>query len=167
MSKIPRPQQSMAFLLVLVALATVPNTNNLLVSAQFGLSVPCNNCIVSQIGALPGCVGVNLTNTTQQSTTAYRTCLCDASFDFNWTAPCTTDCQANEIQNFEANYATLLKTGLNLTCVKPTPSPTPTTSAAPTATKSAASSLTMSMDSMAIFGWTVVAASAIMISALL
>lgn len=108
-------------------------------TAQFGLSIPCNNCLVTQISTLPGCVGVNLTNITpaQQTSPQYRSCLCDASFDFNWTQPCGSSCQTNEIQNFESNYGSLLKTGLNLTCIKPAPSPT-ATSSSPSPTHNAA-----------------------------
>ncbi|KAF9355049.1 hypothetical protein BGX26_007044 [Mortierella sp. AD094] len=160
-----RPRLSITFLLLLAALAIVPNNKDYLVSAQFGLSVPCNNCLVSKISSLPSCVGVNLTDPAQQLTPQYGTCLCDSSFDFNWTIPCTTSCQTNELQNFETNFPSLLKTGLNLTCVKPTPSPTSTSSSTPT--KSAASAMFMSLDSMALLGWTIVAALAIMTSGLL
>ncbi|KAI1314378.1 hypothetical protein EDD11_002243 [Mortierella claussenii] len=96
------------------------------VAGQFGLSLPCNNCLVTQIKSLPTCASVNVTDPAQQSTPQYKTCLCDSSFDFNWTKPCSANCQTNELSNFQNNYSNLLKTGLNLTCVKPTPSPTPT-----------------------------------------
>ncbi|KAI7818306.1 hypothetical protein BC939DRAFT_297659 [Gamsiella multidivaricata] len=132
--------------LLLTILTMVPQNQ---VSAQFGLSVPCNNCLVSQISTLPSCVGVNLTDPAQQSTPQYRTCLCDSSFDFNWTKSCGTSCQTNELQNFESNYPNLLKTGLNLTCVKPTPTASPT----PTPTNSA---MRQMCDMKAMLGWTVV-----------
>ncbi|KAF9402157.1 hypothetical protein BGX21_011032 [Mortierella sp. AD011] len=156
-----RSQFSVTFLLLLTALAIVPNNKDYLVSAQFGLSVACNDCLVSKISTLPSCTGVNLTDTAEQSTSQYGTCLCDSSFDFNWTTPCITSCQTNEIQNFETNFPNLLKTGLNLTCVKPTPSPTSSS------TTSEASAMFTSVDSKALLGWTMVAALAIATSGLL
>ncbi|KAF8933909.1 hypothetical protein EDD21DRAFT_417856 [Dissophora ornata] len=138
-----------ALVLLLTALTTVPNAQ---VSAQFGLSVPCNDCLVKQISTLSSCVGVNLTDSAEKSTTQYGTCLCNASFDFNWTTPCETSCQTNEIQNFESNFPTLLKTGLNLTCVKPTPSPTPT----PTSS-SATTTTAMMKNAKVLMGWSVLA----------
>ncbi|KAF9101342.1 hypothetical protein BGX27_011508 [Mortierella sp. AM989] len=155
-----RPQLSIA--LLLAALAIVPSKDHF-VYAQFGLSVPCNNCLVSKISSLPTCVDVNLTDTTQQSTPQYKTCLCDSSFDFNWTSPCTTGCQTNELQNFQTNYPNLLKTGLNLNCVKPTPTPSPSATPEP----SAALTTAMTLDSKALLGWALVAASAIMTSVML
>ncbi|GJJ76639.1 hypothetical protein EMPS_08998 [Entomortierella parvispora] len=95
-------------------------------SAQFGLSVACDNCLTKELGLLPNCAGINLTNTAQQSTPQFHTCICSASFGFNWTTPCSgTSCQLADLSTFTSNFPTLL-TSLNITCIKPTPSPTPT-----------------------------------------
>ncbi|KAF9965297.1 hypothetical protein BGZ70_005099 [Mortierella alpina] len=117
------------------------------VSAQFGLSVACNDCLVGQIGTLPSCAGVNLTSADAKSSPQYKTCLCDSSFDFGWTAPCASKCQANELTTFQSNYGNLLKSA-NFVCVKPTPSPSPSPTPAP---QSAASSL----QAASVLGWTV------------
>ncbi|KAF9436747.1 hypothetical protein BGZ76_003104 [Entomortierella beljakovae] len=151
-------------LLLLAAIAIVPN-DNYLAAAQFGLSVPCNNCIIDKLGALPTCTGVNITDPTQLQTEKVKTCLCDASFDFNWTTPCSTSCQTNELQNFQSNFGNLLKTGLNATCVKPTPSASPSPS--PSTTDSAAQSLTKSVDSRAMLGWIAVVIISVMSSMML
>ncbi|KAF9960059.1 hypothetical protein BGZ72_008017 [Mortierella alpina] len=129
----------------LLLLATVSYLNQ--VSAQFGLSAACNDCLVGQIGSLPSCVGVNLTGADARSNPRFSTCLCDASFDFGWTAPCGAKCQANELNTFQGNYANLLKTA-NIVCVKPTPSPSPSPTPAP---QSAASDLKVA----GVLGWTV------------
>ncbi|KAF9151959.1 hypothetical protein BG015_006005 [Linnemannia schmuckeri] len=140
-----------------VLLLTVLTQMGNQVSAQFGLSVPCNNCLVGQISALPTCVGVNLGN---QTTPEYKACLCDASFDFTWTNACSTSCQANELTVFKSGFASNLLTGLNITCVKPTPSPTPTPAATTTAdtskptSPSAAVQLSITQ-SAAVLGWAV------------
>lgn len=114
------------------------------VAAQFDLSVPCNNCLTTQLGSLPGCVGVNMTDVSQRSNPKYQSCLCESSFDFTWTKSCGTNCQATELQNFVNGYPDLLKSGLNLTCIKPTPSPSPTPSSA-------------TVEAKTMFGWTITA----------
>jgi hypothetical protein len=107
---------------VLVLLGHTPGR----VFAQFGLSVPCNACLTTQLALLPNCAGINLTNTAQQSTPQYHTCICSASFNFSWTSPCSgNSCQLSELTTFDSNFPVLL-TALNITCIKPTPSPTPT-----------------------------------------
>ncbi|KAI8361872.1 hypothetical protein B0O80DRAFT_421489 [Mortierella sp. GBAus27b] len=126
--------------LLLLVMLTVQNSH---VTAQFGFSVPCNNCLTTQLGTIPSCAGVNMTDSSQRSTPQYRTCLCDSSFDFSWTKGCTNTCQATEIQSLQNGYPELLKTGLNLTCVKPSPSPTATPSAA--------------TEAQTIIGWTTMA----------
>ncbi|KAF9906744.1 hypothetical protein EC991_000337 [Linnemannia zychae] len=130
-------------LLVLAVLTQMGNQ----VSAQFGLSQPCDTCLVRQIGTLPTCAGVSLTN---QTAPGYRTCLCDATFDYSWTNACSTDCQVNELATFKSSFANTLQTGLNITCVKPTPSPT--TSAVSSPTSAAVQSNTQA----AVLGWAVV-----------
>ncbi|KAF9133659.1 hypothetical protein BGW39_009276 [Mortierella sp. 14UC] len=130
-------------LLLLVILTQTGNQ----VSAQFGLSLPCDKCLVRQIATLPTCAGVSLTN---QIAPEYRTCLCDATFDYSWTNGCSTDCQVNELATFKSSFANTLLTGLNITCIKPTPSPT--TSAISTPTSAAVQSNTQA----AVLGWAVV-----------
>ncbi|KAK3815837.1 MAG: hypothetical protein J3R72DRAFT_51945 [Linnemannia gamsii] len=118
------------------------------VSAQFGLSQPCDNCLAKQITTVPTCVGVNLAN---QTAPEYRVCLCDATFDYSWTNGCSTACQANELATFKSSFANTVQTGLNITCVKPTPSPT-IPAASPTPTSAAVQSTTQA----AMLGWAVV-----------
>jgi len=119
----PLSAQALAAFLTL-SLVFLSNNGNQ-VSAQFGLSVPCNNCLTTQLATLPRCTGINLTDTTQQSTPQFHTCICSSSFEFNWTLPCSgTSCQLGELSTFTSNFPTILKS-LNITCVKPTPSPTP------------------------------------------
>ncbi|KAF9391637.1 hypothetical protein CPB97_005932 [Podila verticillata] len=115
-----------------------------------GVSVPCNNCLVTQLNAQPTCTGINLTNTVQQNTQQFKTCICDASFDFNWTNACSTICQPSELSTFKSDFSVIITT-LNITCVKPTPSPTPTPSAA---TGFVGTTGTTAMT----IGWTLVAA---------
>ncbi|KAG0052269.1 hypothetical protein BGZ83_002774 [Gryganskiella cystojenkinii] len=145
MTRTRSPQQlfSTAIVLALVVLNTSSNNNHVL--AQSGISTICNNCLTTQLGLLPSCAGVNLSDPAQQSTPQYHTCICNASFGFNWTQPCATPttCQAAELTTFES---TLLQT-LNVTCIKPTPSPSPT----PTKGSGAAASTVMTGNSMA--GW--------------
>ncbi|KAG0264588.1 hypothetical protein BGZ95_003554 [Linnemannia exigua] len=117
------------------------------VSAQFGLSQPCDTCLAKQIVAVPTCVGVNLAN---QAAPEYRVCLCDATFDYSWTNGCSTACQANELATFKSSFANTVQTGLNITCVKPTPSPT--TPVVSTPTSAAVQSITQA----ALLGWAVV-----------
>lgn len=147
------PSRSVLILALQVLLLTVLTQMNNKVSAQFGLSVPCNNCLVGQISTLPTCVGVNLSN---QTAPEYKTCLCDASFDFTWTNACATSCQANELTVFKNGFAGNLLTGLNITCVKPTPSPTPTPAATTTADTSKPTSPSAGIQlSIMQLGWAV------------
>ncbi|KAK3819639.1 MAG: hypothetical protein J3Q66DRAFT_335121 [Benniella sp.] len=148
-----RPRSPMAssrtlLAIVLQALFLLVVIQNNQVIAQFDLSVPCNTCLVNQLGSLPSCAGVNLTDVAQRSDPKYQNCLCESSFDFTWTKACGTSCQATELQNFVSGYPDLLKSGLNLTCVKPTPSPSPS----PATTPSSATT-----EARAMFGWAFIA----------
>ncbi|KAG0100448.1 hypothetical protein BGZ93_001034 [Podila epicladia] len=116
----------MALLQSFVLLAFLSSRTN---HVSAGISVSCNNCLVTQLHAQPTCAGIDLTNTTQHSTPQFKTCICDASFDFNWTNPCATTCQPSELSSFKSDFSVIINT-LNITCIKPTPSPTPTPSAA-------------------------------------
>ncbi|KAG0286431.1 hypothetical protein BGZ96_009457 [Linnemannia gamsii] len=142
---------------VVLFLTVLTHTGNH-VSAQFGLTGPCNDCLIRQIAALPTCVGVNLGN---QTTPEYRTCLCDASFDFTWTNTCaaSNNCQPNELTSFKNGFANNLLTGLNITCVKPTPSPTPapttTTTADTNKPTSPSAAVQLSIAQSAVLGWAV------------
>ncbi|KAF9425456.1 hypothetical protein BGZ94_007510 [Podila epigama] len=123
---------SLAMLQTLALLAILSNWtggNSGVLAA--GLSVPCNNCLVGQLNSLPTCVNINLTNSTQQTTPEFKTCICDASFDFGWTNPCANTCQPSELATFKADFSVII-TSLNLNCIKPTPTPTPTPSPTPT-----------------------------------
>ncbi|KAG0032751.1 hypothetical protein BGZ81_010150 [Podila clonocystis] len=137
----------MALLQTLVLLAFLSSKTT---HVSAGISVSCNNCLVTQLNTQPTCAGINLTNTAQQGTPQFKTCICDASFDFNWTNPCATTCQPSELSSFKSDFSVIINT-LNITCVKPTPSPTPTPSAATGIVGTTGATAMM-------IGWTLVAA---------
>ncbi|KAF9167729.1 hypothetical protein DFQ26_003313 [Actinomortierella ambigua] len=97
-----------------------------LVSAQAGISIGCSSCIQQKLlTGVPQCNGVNLTDISQRNSSLYRDCICYSSFDFNWTLPCRDFgvCQMSDLTSFQQTYPSIFS-ALNLTCVKPTPTPT-------------------------------------------
>ncbi|KAG0326155.1 hypothetical protein BG004_003032 [Podila humilis] len=146
---------TVAILQSLVLLALISQPLNQVHGA--GVSVPCNSCLVNQLGTQPTCKGVNLTDTTQQSTPGYKTCICDASFDFGWTNTCANTCQPSELTSFQSDFATIIKT-FNFTCIKPTPSPTPTPSPSPSPAAAMMGPTGMTTTALIMAaGWTMVA----------
>ncbi|KAF9977981.1 hypothetical protein BGZ73_004264 [Actinomortierella ambigua] len=94
-------------------------------TAQAGMSIACTNCIQQKLLlGVPECKNVNLTAGAEENTTEYRQCICYSSYDFNWTLPCRDfgACQLTDLAIFRESYTTIFST-LNLTCVKPTPTP--------------------------------------------
>ncbi|KAF9925356.1 hypothetical protein FBU30_004827 [Linnemannia zychae] len=136
------------------------------VSAQFPISSPCNNCIVTQLSSQPYCAGVDITNATAQGTPEYRNCVCSATNNYTWTDACLNKpCTPIEVTSFQNSFEGLLKTGLNITCIRPTPSPPPTTASttnavtatvtAPTKPTTAAAAVQLTSQT-AVVGWALI-----------
>ncbi|KAF9903547.1 hypothetical protein BX616_001593 [Lobosporangium transversale] len=155
--------RSLRILFIIVPLILVVLSTTDRVSAQFDISIPCNDCLEKQIVTLPSCAGVNLSNLSDYSNPQYRTCLCESTFDYSWLQPCSTSCQPKELTDFQTNFPELIKTTFNLTCVKPTPSSSSSPSPSPTSSLAPNSAVGHqlrwgwgNLDSKMILGWIIV-----------